>query len=63
MGLKQYKSDKCLFGKYNKQNKLVALLTLYVDDILITGEDNEIKYIINKLKTNTLFQVNQTQQK
>jgi len=50
IGLKQYRTDKCLFGKYNEQNKLTALLTLYVDDILITGENTEIKYIINKLK-------------
>jgi len=50
IGLKQYKSDKCLFGKYNKENKLIGLLTLYVDDILITGEDYKIKIIINKLK-------------
>jgi len=35
IGFKQYKSDKCLFGKYNKK-KLIRLLTLYVDDILIT---------------------------
>jgi len=50
IGFKQYKSDKCLFGKYNKGNKLIGLLTLYVDDILITGEDYEIKNIIKKLK-------------
>jgi len=34
----------------DKENKLIALLALYVDDILITGLDNEIKYIIEKLK-------------
>ena len=33
---KQYKSDKCLFGKCNKENKLIGLLALFVDDILIT---------------------------
>jgi len=32
------------------KNKLIGLLTLYVDDILITGEDYKIKIIINKLK-------------
>jgi len=41
----QYKFDKCLFGKYSIENKLIALLTLYVDNIQITGEDNEIRYI------------------
>jgi len=35
---KKYKIDKCLLGKYNKNNKLICILTLYVDDILITGK-------------------------
>ena len=26
------------FGKYDKSNKLICLLRLYIDDILITGE-------------------------
>ena len=46
IGFKQYKSDKCLFGKCNEENRLIELLTLYVDDILITGEDYEIKNIM-----------------
>jgi hypothetical protein len=29
-GYIQYKTDKCLFGKYNKNKKLISLLTLYV---------------------------------
>jgi len=49
INLKQFKTDKCLFAKY-KNNKLTALVTLYVDDILITGEDREIKIISDKLK-------------
>ena len=35
-----------IWKKYSKENKLIGLLTLYIDDILITGEDNEIKYIL-----------------
>jgi len=31
------------FGKYDKNNNLIFLLTLYVNDILIKGIDNEIK--------------------
>jgi len=50
IGFKKYKTDKCLFGKYNKNNKLTCLLTLYVDDILITGIKNEINYTVSKLK-------------
>jgi len=42
IGFKKYKTDECLFGKYNKKNKLAYLLTLYVDDILITEIKNEI---------------------
>ena len=34
-----------------KKNKLIGLLTLYIDDILITDEDYEIKNIIKKLKS------------
>jgi len=33
-----------------KKNKLIVLLTLYVDDILITGEDKEINFTVDKLK-------------
>jgi len=47
---KKYNTDKCLFSKYDKSNKLICLLTLYVVDILIKGKDNEINYTINKLK-------------
>jgi len=50
IGFKKYNTDKRLFGKYNKNNKLIYILTLYVDDILITKKDNEINYVINKLK-------------
>lgn len=40
-----------------KKNKLIVLLTLYGDDILITGEDKEINFTVDKLKkTNTQFQ-------
>jgi len=50
IGFIQYKSDKCLFGKYNKENKLIVLLTLYVDGILIIGEDKEINFTVDVLK-------------
>eukprot|EP00833_Pecoramyces_ruminatium_P014789 jgi/Orpsp1_1/1188821/evm.model.d7180000067435.1 len=50
IGYKQYQNDRCLFGKYNKNKKLIGLLTLYVDDILITGTDEIIQDTINKLK-------------
>ena len=48
IGLKQNNTDKCIFTKY-KNNKLLLILSLYVDDILLTGTDEEIKYVSNKL--------------
>jgi len=41
IGFIQFKSYKCLYGKYNTENNLRVLLTQYVDDILITGEDKK----------------------
>ena len=48
IGFIKYNTDKCLFGKYDKSNKFIYLLTLYIDIILITGKENEINYVINK---------------
>ncbi|OUM62328.1 hypothetical protein PIROE2DRAFT_61976 [Piromyces sp. E2] len=41
---------KILDGIYNDSKKLTAILNLYVDDILLTGNDNKIKKIANKIK-------------
>ena len=38
-----------LFGKY-KNNKLCLLLTLYIDDILISRENKEITKVVTKIK-------------
>jgi len=54
IGFRKYKTDKYLFGKYNKNNKLSCLLTLYIDDILIRIK-NEINYTVNKLKDKYKF--------
>ena len=48
-GLIQYNTDSYLFGKY-KNNKLCLLLTLYVDDILIAGENKETINVVSKIK-------------
>jgi len=43
---KKYKTNKCLFRKYNKNNnKLTYLLTLYVDYILLAGIYKYLIYI------------------
>jgi len=46
IGHKQINTDK--FTKY-KNNKLSLVLSLYIDDILLTGTNEEIKYVSNKL--------------
>jgi len=48
-GFKQIKSEKCIF-KYSKNNKTKCIIGLYVDDMIITGEDKEIQNIITKIK-------------
>jgi len=49
IGLFQYNTDNYLFGKY-KNNKFC--LQLYVDDILIAGENKEIVIIDSTIKHN-----------
>jgi hypothetical protein len=49
IGLIQYNTDNCLFGKY-KNNKLLLLPILYVDDILIAGENKETTKVVTKIK-------------
>jgi len=44
-------SEPCIFKKM-KNNKVVCIIGIYVDDLLITGIKNEIFDIINKIKNN-----------
>jgi len=46
----QLKSESCIFIKLDKNQKLVCLIGLYVDDMAITGYIHEINNIINKIK-------------
>ena len=51
IGFKRLKSDPCLYIKQNKQGKIACIVTVYVDNILLTGEYNEIdkaKKLLNK---------------
>lgn len=45
----QYTSDTCLFTRNTGESK--PFVTVYVDDILIAGKNNEIKCIIQNLRT------------
>jgi len=48
-GYTQLSSEPCIFKKVIN-NKLVGLIGLYVDDMMITGNNREIRNIISKLK-------------
>ena len=52
LGFKRLISDPCVYTKTNKENKIVCILGVYVDDILLTGEEEEI------LKTKELLSKN-----
>jgi len=43
-------SESCLYVKKNTYNKIICLLGVYVDDILITGENKEILKVKKLLK-------------
>jgi len=48
-GFKQILSEKCIF-KYSIKNKTKCIIGLYVDDMIIAGEDKIITDIIKKIK-------------
>ena len=50
LGLEQSKSDPCLFFKRDANDKTIGIIIIYVDDCLITGEDDFIENMKNKLK-------------
>ena len=45
------KSEQCIFIKENK-NKLTCIIGIYVDDMIITGIENETNKIIKRIKEN-----------
>ena len=48
-GFKQLKSEPCMFFKIFN-NKVTCLIGIYVDDMIIMGSDQEIKFFINNKK-------------
>jgi len=62
IGFTQLKSEQCLFSKSNSQKETTCIVALYVDDMLITGLDNEInstvELIKNKFKISKCSSVN-----
>jgi len=51
MDLIRCKREPCLYIKRNKNGKIASLLAVYVDDIIISGVENEILKIKNELKS------------
>jgi hypothetical protein len=49
MGFQQSQADPCLFLKYN-DNQLIAVIGIFVDDCLVSGEEKEIEAAKNQLK-------------
>jgi len=50
IGLIRRKSDPCNYYKRNKNNEIIYILTVYIDDILITKKEIEITKIKQLLK-------------
>ena len=50
MNFNRLLSEPCLYVKRNAYNKIICLLGVYVDDILITGENKEILKVKRLLK-------------
>ena len=50
IGFKRLKSEPCVYVKINERNKIVCILSVYVDDILIAGTNKDIDNVKNSIK-------------
>eukprot|EP00833_Pecoramyces_ruminatium_P003607 jgi/Orpsp1_1/1177639/evm.model.c7180000062253.1 len=50
IGYSQLSTEQCIFKKSNNGNILKCIIGLYVDDMIITGDINEINNIIREIK-------------
>ena len=49
-GFEQLKSEPCIFKKVNKEGKIICIVGLYVDNMIITGINYEIKRTIKLIR-------------
>ena len=49
LGYVQSKLDSGIFYKYNSRGKLTSMLTIHVDDLLVTGTDADVQYLRENL--------------
>jgi len=50
-GFKRVNSEPCIYVKFSNAGELICILALYVDDILISGNKNEIKITKELIKS------------
>ena len=50
MNMYQSKSDPCVLFKLNKENKLILMVTITVDDCAITGRRDDIEWFMDGVK-------------
>jgi len=50
MNFRRIKSEPCLYVKFDNNKNIICILSVYVDDILIAGKENEINNVKESIK-------------